>query len=148
MGAKLSLSLVDDYGRTTRRTYEMVTQADLAAYETAVAAVLVDLAAVTDLGVVRADLVIEDISAGFAVTADANVDVGATFTGYVEGGGGKKASHKLPGIKESLVGADGSIPLTGVVAAWLTDFEADGANLLLISDGEEIDYWLAGALDR
>lgn len=144
--AWLSVTMVDDYGRTTKRLYEMDEQADLATYGSVITGFLTALAAVTDLGVVRADLLLPGIVAGFAVTAGANVDVGATFQGFIEGGDGKKASLKLPGIKASLVYDDGSVAISGAIATWLAEFE-DGEEFML-SDGEQIDSWIRGALDR
>jgi hypothetical protein len=145
--AFLSLSMIDSFGRTTKKLVELETQVDLAAYQAAAVAYLAALQAVTDLGVVRADLIIDAISAGFAVTAGANVDVGATFSGLITDGNGKKASLKLPGIKLSLVDADGSVDVEDVtVAAWLAQYLAAGA--FMLSDGETIASWLAGILDK
>jgi hypothetical protein len=144
--AILSLTLGDDYGRTTTRKYEIDEQVDLTAYAAVITSFLAALQAATDLSCVRADLVLPGFGTGWAVTAGANVDVGATFSGYIEGGDGKKASIKLPGIKASLVDPDGSVPLTGATATWLTEFE-DGEDFML-SDGEQIDSWIRGTLDR
>ena len=144
--AYLSLTMGDDYGRTTSRRFEMIQQSTIGEYITAIEAFLTQLAAVTDLSVIRADLVVLAAGTAFAVTAGANVDVGATFSGLVEDGDGKKASMKVPGIKASLVSADGSVPITGAVAAWLGNFE-DGEDWQL-SDGEYIEAWIKGALDR
>ena len=143
---KLSCTFVDDYGRTTHRVYGMEEQALLADYAISVAAFSAAIEAVTDLGLTRADLVIPVASAVFAVTADANVDVGATASGYIEGGLGKKASMKIPGIKDTLVSADGSVAISGVTAAFLALFE-DAADFNL-SDGEQISTWIRAALDR
>lgn len=143
---KLSVTLVDDYGRTTHRVYEMEPQALLADYITAAEAFLTALEAVTDLGCVRADFLIPLASAPFAVTAGANVDVGATASGWIVDGNGKKASMKLPGIKASLVSDDGSVAITGATATFLAEFE-DAADFDL-SDGEQIESWIRAALDR
>jgi hypothetical protein len=145
MPAKLSVTLVDDYGRTTNRTYGMVTQATLAEYIAAADALLAALEAVTDLGCTGAEIRIVVPSAAFAVTSDANKDVGATAVGYIQDGDGKKASHKWPGVKATLVGADGTIPITSVVATYLALFE-DAADLT-ISDGEQIESWIKATLD-
>ena len=144
--AQLSCTLADAYGRTTHRVYEMDTIVLLADYIIAAGAFKTALAAVTDLQLVRCDLVLPGIVEGFAVTAGANVDVGATFSGYIQDGDGKKASMKLPGIKASLVDADGSVDITGAIATWLGEFE-DGEDFML-SDGEQIDAWIKGTLDR
>jgi hypothetical protein len=145
--AKVSLSLIDSYGRTSKRVYELEDQATIAAYEAAVTAFLVDYQAVSDLGVVRCDLILTAVVPGYAVTAGANVDVGATFSGLVDGGNGKKASLKLPGVKPALVSADGSVDIEGVeIAAWLDNWETAGD--FQLSDGETIATWLRGVLDK
>lgn len=147
MDRYFSVTLVDDHKRTTARKYELEAQLDLAAYAAVASVVAGALEDVTDLGLIRMQLVIpiEDV---FSVTEDANVDVGATFSGYVYEGAGKKASLKVPGIKIALVGDGGKIDLEGAeVAAWLALFEEDGGALLL-SDGEQISDWIAGTLDK
>lgn len=143
--AKLSVTMVDDHGRTTHRTFEMATQTLLTEFETAAQAFFTALQAVTDLGVVRADFIIPVVDPSFAVTADANKDVGATASGWVTDGNGKKASKKWPAPKYSLVDQDGSIPITGAVATFLAMFE-DG-NDYELSDKEQIDSWLKATLD-
>lgn len=147
MGAKLSVTMVDDYGRTTKRVYGMEDQVLLADYETAAAAFLVQIGLVSDLGIVRADLNIN--VAGLEATdpdEGANVDVGATFSGLLADGDGKKASAKIPSIKAALVSADGSVAIAGAVATYLALFEEDAD--FNLSDGEQISSWLRGALDR
>jgi len=117
--------------------------ADYVAAVTAFAAALED---VTDLGLVRADININVPALTFAAVADSNVDVGATASGWLDTATPKKASAKIPGIKMSLIASDGSMPITGVVATYLALFETDaGFNL---SDGEQIDSWVKGSLDK
>jgi citrate lyase alpha subunit len=127
---------------------EVETQALLADYITVAAAAVAALQDVTDLGLARIDLIVEDITTGFAVTAGSNVDVGATFSGILYNKGGAKASLKVPGIKADLVSIDGTVDIQETdVAAYLALYEQDGGTLLL-SDGEQIDTWLSGVLDR
>jgi len=145
MAIKLSVTMDDAYGRTTQRTYGMEDEALLANLQISAAAFLTALAAVTDLGVVKANFIIPVTDPAFAETAGANVDVGATASGWVEAGM-KKASMKVPGIKAALVDTDGSVPITGVVATFLALFE-DAADFNL-SDGEQIESWIRAALDR
>jgi hypothetical protein len=109
----LSLQLVDDYGRVTRRTYQMKPILLLADIQVAAQAFVNALEDVTDLGVTRADIVIQDEVTGFDPIEDSNVDVGATFTGYITDKAGKKASLKVPGFKSSLVAGDGTVQITG-----------------------------------
>jgi len=142
----LSVQLADAFGRVTRRSYEIDTQVDLAAYQAVVTSFIGALEDVTDLGLVRADIVIPATAGGFDVTEGANVDVGATFSGLIVDGNGKRASHKVPGIKLALVDPDGSVPIDGVVATYLGEFE-DGEDFKL-SDGEQIESWTRGTLDK
>lgn len=145
MGIKLSVTMDDAYGRTTTRVYGMEDEALLANLQTSAAALLTALEAVTDLGCVKANFIIPVTSPAFAETAGANVDVGATASGWVDGGM-KKASMKIPSIKPALVGSDGSVAVSGVTATFLALFE-DAADFNL-SDGEQIESWIRAALDR
>lgn len=147
MAPTISMTYVDEYGRTTKRAIEVEPQATLAEYEAIMTAFVAAVTPMTDLGLLRIDLVLDTLVSGFAVTADANVDVGATFTGFITDGDGKKASHKVPGIKASLVSADGSIDVANeTVAAYLAQFLAAGP--FKISDGETVASWIRGILDR
>lgn len=143
----LSCTFVDSFGRITRKRIEIEEQVLLADYQTVAGAVANELDPITDLGLLRMDLILS-MGESFAVTAGANVDVGATFSGYIDGGAGKKASHKVPGFKTSLVDTDGSIDLTQAdVDAYLDLFLAAGGYCEL-SDGEQISSWISGSLDK
>jgi len=145
MGTKLSLTLDDAYGRTTKRLYGMEDEALLADYQTNAAAFITALTAVTDLGCVKGTILIPVTSPEFAETAGANVDVGATASGWIDAGM-KKGIMRIPGIKAALVSADGSVDITTVVATFLALFES--AAKFNLSDGEQIDTWIRAALDR
>lgn len=142
----VSVTLVDAFGRTTNRRYEIEEQIDLATYATVISDYVADLVAVTDLGVVKVDLILPQLGLESAAQLDANVDVGATFSGWLAGGEGKKASIKLPGVAMVNVNPDGSVPITGVIEEWLGNFETGG--VFMLSDGETIESWIAGSLDR
>lgn len=145
MGTKLSLTLDDAYGRTTARVYGMETEVLLADYQIAAAAFITALTAVTDLGCVKGNIIIPVTAPTFAETAGANIDVGATASGWIDAGM-KKGSMKIPGIKPALVAADGSVAIATVVATFLALFESAGA--FNLSDGEQIDTWIRASLDR
>lgn len=148
MTAKLSVRMPDAYGRSTNRVYGMETQTLLADYVTAYGAFFTALEAVTDLGMEKADLIIQISGAEWAATAGVNLDTGATASGLIDGGLGKRASMKIPGIKPALVSADGSVAITGATATFLGEFETgDDFNL---SDGEQIEVggWTRASLDR
>jgi len=142
----ISVTLRDAYGREKRKLYGLETQVDLAAYNAVVAALMAAIAGVSDLGIVRCELVIGPYGVTDPV-AGSNVDVGATFQALLEGAEGKKASHKLPGIKAAKVAADGTIDIADEdVAEYLALFETAGP--LTLSDGETVDTWLKGTLDK
>lgn len=145
MGTKLHVTLDDAYGRTTARVYGMEEETTLAQMQTDAAEFLAALEAVTDLGCVKATISFEVTSPEWAETAGANVDTGATASGWITAGQ-KKASMKIPGIKPALVGTDGSVADTGVTATFLDLFES--ADVFNLSDGEQIDTWIRASLDR
>lgn len=146
MPAKLSVTMGDDYGRTTKRVYGMETQTLLADYLTVAGAFLTLLQAVTDLSMIKVDLIVAVTGETWAVTSGANVDVGATFSAWLDNVAPKKASHKIPSIKAALVGSDGSVALSGATIAYLDEFLTAGD--FTLSDGETVDAWIKGALDK
>lgn len=150
MPGYLSLTLLDGYGRTTTKRLEFQDNLLLADYVLDANAIMTDLAAITDLQIVRAAMVLTDgLSLPETDPAGSNVDVGATFTGLVTDGMGKRASAKVPGIKMALVGTSGIIDPENVdVAAYLGHFEAAGENDFYLSDGETIEEWVTGSLDK
>lgn len=146
--AFLSLTLQDAYGRETSKRIELETQATLLEYDTLATAIVTDLQVITDLAIVRADVILNNLLELSATpAAGANVDVGATFTGELAGEANRKASHKVPGIKDTYIGAEGTIDVAqaGVVTYLAHFLEAGSA---LISDGEEMGSWIRGRLDR
>jgi len=145
MSSRLSLTYVDDSGRTTTRQYGMETQATLAEYIAAADALIAAIEDISDMGLRKGEITITVPGASFAVTENANKDVGATVSGWVYDGDGKKASHKWPHPKAATVGADGSIAVTGLVATYLALFENGGD--FNLSDGEQIDAWIKATLD-
>jgi len=143
----MSLTLEDSFGRLSNLRREMQPHALLVEYQVEIDNFVTAFAAVSDLAVVRADFVQTGLDSTQAVTAGANVDVGATFSGWIEATPGKKASTKIPGIKLAKVGTDGSIDLTDTdVAAFLAQY-ADAGDFYL-SDGENVADWIRGSLDR
>jgi hypothetical protein len=77
------------------------------------------------------------------------VDVGATFSGFVGDADGKKASLKVPGITMSFVGTLGVIDPTQTEIATFLDLYGDPPdNKFRLSDGEWIETWITGTLDK
>lgn len=145
MGTKLHLTLDDAYGRTTHRVYGMEEVTTLAQMQTDAAEFLAALENVTDLGCVKASISFDVTSPEFAETAGANVDTGGTFSGWIDAGM-KKGSMKIPAIKPALVGSDGTIAISGATAIFLALFE--DADVFNLSDGEQIEAWIKGKLDK
>lgn len=144
----LSLTLVDDYNREVTKRIEIKEQLTLADYTTVGNTIINALADVTDLAIVRADLVLGDwIALADTPVAGANVDVGGTFQCELAGEANRKASHKIPGIKAAFVGAQGTIdPDQATLVTYLAQYLE--ANDALLSDGESVGNWIKGTLDR
>lgn len=143
----LSMVFIDSYGRHTNRKYEVETQTLKADYGTLATAFAAEIEAISDLGLESVTL-LRPLGVSHAVTAGANVDVGATFNGLLSGGEGKHASIKMPGIKAALVDPDGSIPIDDADVDAFLDRFLTAAGDFLLSDGEQMASWTRGALDR
>ena len=144
----LSLTLVDDQKRPKTLRVEMETQASIVDYQAVADAFIATLQDVTDLGVHRADLVLRSISSGFAAQEGSNIDVGATFVGYLAGDlAGRKATHKLPGVKDAFRDGTGGIVIADEdMVAYLANFLTAGN--FRLSDGQTISEWIKGKLDK
>ncbi|GAG76294.1 unnamed protein product [marine sediment metagenome] len=147
MAEYLSCVFIDSKGRHTNRRYEVETQTLKADYGTLATAFAAEIEAITDLGLVSVTL-LRPLGVSFAVTAGANVDVGATFNGLVYDGEGKQASLKMPGFKDALVDDDASIDLDDADVAAFLDRFLQAAGDFLLSDGEQMASWTRGTLDR
>ena len=145
MGTMLHLTLDDDHGRITHRSYGMEEETTLAAMQTDAAEFLTALAAVSDLGCVKGSISFDVTSPEYAQVADSNIDTGATFSGWIDAGM-RKGTMKIPGIKYSLVGADGSVAITGATATFLALFE--DADVFNLAHGNQIESWIKGSLDK
>lgn len=146
----LSFVFVDSRGRHTKRLIECTNlTVDYTTALPVVASLVTDLQQVTDLGLERVDFITKGIGAGFAAVSPSNVDVGGTVQVLLEGDLGKKASIKIPGIKDLLVLADGHLDFTpaGDLDAWLTHWTMDPPRFY-VSDGEEVESVIDGTLDK
>jgi hypothetical protein len=145
----LSVTLMDGYGRTTAKRIEMTPQLLLADYIANANLLLTRLNAITDLQILKAHIALEsDLVIPAKDPSGSNVDVGATFSGFVGDADGKKASLKVPGIKMALVGTLGVIdPTQSDVADYLDLYGDPPDNKFKISDGEWIEEWITGTLD-
>lgn len=150
MAAVLSITLIDGYGRETTKRVEMTEQLLLADYVNNANAYLAALNAITDLQILKAHINLDDdLTIPAADPAGSNVDVGATFSGFVGDAEGKKASLKVPGITMSFVGTLGVIdPTQTEIAAFLDLYGDPPDNKFRLSDGEWIETWITGTLDK
>lgn len=138
-----TVTLVDSLNTEVTKRYETETDV-LATAQTAVAALITDLEAVTDLGVVSVTYSEKDVSEASAAAANSSVDAGATFRLRLTAGG--VASHKIPGFPISKVGGNRAIdPTDADVVAYFGNFLAAGA--FTLSDGETITSVLSGTFD-
>jgi len=117
----------------------------LAQMQTDAAEFLTALAAVSDLGCVKGSISFDVTSPEYAQVADSNIDTGATFSGWIDEGM-RKGTMKIPGIKYSLVGADGSVAIAGATATFLALFE--DADVFNLAHGNQIESWIKGSLDK
>jgi hypothetical protein len=144
----LSLTLEDSEGRRKKMLVETTDLSVVLTDQiTAITGILTELNPITDLAVVRVDWIHKGIVAGFAGESSSNVDVGATFTGELYNHDGARASEKIPGFPQAKTQGDGTISVAEAdVEDWLELFLHSGT--LLLSDGEEIDHWINGRLDK
>jgi hypothetical protein len=142
MAFGVSIQLIDDYGRTTTRRYEN-TQALAADALTDVAALIVDFLAVSDLGTVKHDICVATVAANGAQSG-ANKDVGGTL--HVRLNNGKLYPLKIPGIKDAMLNADGSIKIDDEdVIAYVANFLTGGT--FRVSEGNYVTDIVSGELD-
>jgi len=145
MANLVAVTLQDSFGRTTTKRYETdastVTNA-----QTYTDALLLDLAAISDLGHNKAIFEVPlTITVPVAPVSGANIDVGATLHGVLTDGSGY--GQRIPGIKYSLVDVNGHVsPDVQPLLNWAANFESGGH--WLVSDGETLDHIQSGELDK
>jgi hypothetical protein len=139
-----TLSLDDDMNRVVSKEVECEATV-LATAITDIAGLLIDLAAVSDLGLTKVNYSEKDLSGAYAETAGSNVDTGATFRLLLTDG--NIIAYKIPGFKQSLADGAGNIDPTGVeVAAYFDNFEAAGA--FTVGRGRQVSSVLSGQMDK
>ena len=150
MPGYLSLTLLDGYGRETTKRVEFTDQILLADYISNANLFMELLDAITDLQILRASMNITDgLDLPAKDPAGSNVDVGATFVGFIGNGDGKKGVFKVPGIDLTYVGTGGVIdPTQDDVSDFLDLFGDPPDNKFRLSDGEWIEEWITGTLDK
>lgn len=139
-----TITLTDSLNRITSKRYETETDV-LATAQAAVASLVTDLEAVTDLGVVDVTYTFKDDTEASAAGAGSNIDSGATFRARLSSG--KVAALKIPGFPIAKVSPGGSIDVTDSdVEAYFDNFEAAGA--FTVSEGDTVSELLSGTFDK
>ncbi len=141
----LAVTLQDDHERTTTKRFKVFDAIDYAGALALAALFATDLAAISQCGIVKYTLATE-VSVGGAITAEANLDAGATFSLFIGGVPGKKGTNKVPAPVAAIIGAAGVIDMTDVL---VVDYAANfTSGFVLVSDGETVDSFISGKLDR
>lgn len=139
-----TVTLTDSLNRITSKRYETETEV-LATAQSAVADLITDLEAVTDLGVVEVTYSLKDDTEASAAAAGSNIDSGATFRARLDNG--KVAALKVPGFPISKVSSGGSIDVSDAdVVAYFANFETAGA--FTVNEGNVISELLSGQFDK
>lgn len=143
MAFSTTFTLVDAYGRITRKEFESeaTTLADAVTWGNAL---LTDLLAATQLGSLMITHSDKSI-ANNAAEAGSNLDAGATIRCRLDNG--KVYPFKLPAPDEVLINVDGTIDITNtLVTDLLGNFMTAGH--YTVSEGNVIVTILGGELDR
>jgi len=138
-----TITLIDSLSTQVTKRYECeattLTQAGID-----VNLLIVDLEAITDLGVVSVTYSEKDTAEASAAAANSSVDAGGTFRLRLADGG--IAVHKVPGFPISKVGSNRNIDVADAdVEAYFDNFLTAGA--FTLSDGEVITAALSGSFD-
>lgn len=140
----LSIKMQDDYLRRTTKRFK-VSAADYATALTNTALFATDLEAISGCDVLSYSLA-TPVQVTDSVTGGANLDAGATFSLAIVGFPAKKAVTKVPAPEAAIINADGTIDMTDVL---VTDYAANFiSGFVLVSDGETVDTFDSGRLDR
>ena len=148
-GYYFTVTLIDEEKRTTTRRFQLVEDETPADAVTDIGTFITALKAVTECGVIRAQLLVPVDPTPTTGGAGSNIDAGATVSGWVNEYL-KKASLKWPNPDATARKGDGSIDLDdNDVKAFLGLFENDDG-ICQLSDGEQIaaGKWIKGKLDK
>ncbi len=143
-------TLQDAYGRKTRKMFETVdiSGADVGAEflvaNTAMAALMTDLAALTEAEILWFTCGLETT---YTDTADAGANVDEGLTLVVDKADSKRGNLKVPAPINSVFNPDGTADITdAAITAYVANFQAGGD--FLFSDGEEVANIISGRLDK
>lgn len=144
----LYVEMVDAYNRPTSKRWESANLADYATAAASAAALLTDLAVLTEARILASTLS-ERIPFTDAVTAGANKDEGVTFTLRLPDN--KKDNLSVPAPINAIFDDNGFVITSPAVPAAVTDFLAnfeDGSGDWTFSDGEQWTEFVKGTLDK
>lgn len=147
MGTKISVKFIDAYGRTSTKRLELTTEVVATAITDAVL-VAEALETCTDCGLLACTVLFDAAVTPTAATAGGNLDAGASIQGLLTGTPAKYATLKIPAPLAAYVNGDGTIDLENVTLAAFLDYYTEATIKLDISDGETVDSWVRGTLDR
>jgi hypothetical protein len=143
MAFSATITLEDSLHSLVSKRVEMETSV-LADAQTAIAGLVTDLEAVTDLGVVSVTYTYKDLGEASAAAEGSSIDAGATFRLRLDNG--KVASYKIPGFPISKA-SGGRVIATddSDVVAYFDNFKDAGD--FKISEGNVMTAILSGTLD-
>jgi len=138
-----TIALEDSLNSQVSKRVELETSV-LADAQTAMASLITDLEAITDLGVVSVTYTFKDLSEASAAAEASSIDAGATFRLRLDNG--KVAAYKVPGFPISKVSGGRSIATDDSdVVAYFANFA--GAGDFTLSEGDVVTAILSGKLD-
>ena len=138
-----SVTLIDSLNTQVTKRFETETDV-LATAQAAVALLVADLEAISELGVVLVTYSLKDDTEESAAAAESSVDDGATFRCRLTDG--SIASHKVPGFPIAKVSSDRNIPVDDAdVVAYFANF-LEGGDFTL-ARARHVDAVLSGKYD-
>jgi hypothetical protein len=138
-----SVTLIDSLNTQVTKRFETETDV-LATAQAAVALLVADMEAITELGVVSVTYSLKDDTEESAAAEESSVDDGATFRCRLTDG--SIASHKVPGFPISKVSSDRNIPVDDAdVVAYFANF-LEGGDFTL-ARARHVDAVLSGKYD-
>lgn len=142
---KAGISLVDDFGRVTTRSF-IFSVADYAAGVALMTQFSGLYQACTELHLFETRLIDENAVGGSPISG-ANVDAGMSISAQLATAN-KKANIQIPAPVAAVIDADGSIDIAGTEMAALLAAYTQATNKVTASDGEFVTAWIRGTLDK
>jgi hypothetical protein len=141
----VTLLYVDAYSRRKTKQVQLVS-VDPAQAETDALLVASTYANVTVGGIIKATIR-GDIDLAGVAGAGSNIDTGVTVTCQLADRP-EKASNKWPMPDPAIINPDGTLDLTNAEVIAVENLYVTPGNIALLSDGEAIDGFISGRLDK